>query len=272
MIKQPKITPPIKYPGGKRFLVDNIRILWELSKSTRLVEPFCGGMAISLGIAPKKALVNDINPHVVNFYHSIQQGLKIDIKMLNDKDFYYQKREEFNQLIRQNEHLSPLAASLFYYLNRTGFNGLVRFNKSGLLNVPFGRYKKINYQTEFLSVAKTVKKWTLSCGDYSLLKIRKTDFLYVDPPYDVEFRNYSGNNFEWQEQERLIKHLSRYQCPIVLSNQATDRIIELYEANGYKIFLIDAPRRISCNGDRKPAQEVLALKNMVIESHQSPFG
>ena len=87
----------------------------------------------------------------------------------------------------------------------------------------------------------------------------------------MEFRNYSGNNFEWQEQERLIKHLSRYQCPIVLSNQATDRIIELYEANGYKIFLIDAPRRISCNGDRKPAQEVLALKNMVIESHQSPF-
>jgi len=271
MIKQKKITPPIKYPGGKRFLVDNIRILWELSKAKRLVEPFCGGMAISLGIAPKKALVNDINPHVVNYYRCIKDGFKIDIEMQNDKDFYYQKREEFNQLILNHEHFSPLSASLFYYLNRTGFNGLVRFNKSGLFNVPFGRYKKINYQTEFLDIAKTLKNWTLSCGDFSQLKIRKTDFLYVDPPYDVEFRNYSGNNFEWQEQQRLVKHLSQYSCPIVLSNQATDRIVELYEANDYKIFLIDAPRRISCNGDRKPAQEVLALKNMVIESHQTPF-
>ncbi len=271
MIKQDKITPPIKYPGGKRFLVDTIRILWELSKSKRLVEPFCGGMAISLGIAPKKAYVNDINPHVVNFYRSIQQGLKIDMPMENDKAFYYQKREEFNQLIRQKEHLTPLSASLFYYLNRTGFNGLVRFNKSGLFNVPFGRYKKINYQTEFLPIAKTIKHWSIHCGDFSQLRIRKTDFLYVDPPYDVEFRNYSGNNFEWQEQERLVKHLSKYSCPIVISNQATDRIIELYEANGYKIFLIDAPRRISCNGDRKPAQEVLALRNMTIESKNSPF-
>lgn len=271
MIIGKKTNPPIKYPGGKRFLVDHIKILWELSESRRLVEPFSGGMAISLGIAPEKALVNDINPHVINFYKSIQQGLKIDIEMKNDEGFYYQMREKFNALIRDNKHNTPLSASLFYYLNRTGFNGLVRFNKSGFYNVPFGRYKKINYLREFPEVEKRIKKWKLVCGDFSKIRVNKTDFLYVDPPYDVEFRNYSGNDFHWEEQERLVKHLSKYECPVVISNQATDRIVDLYEKYDYKVFLIDAPRMISCNGDRTRAQEVLATRNMSIEAINKHF-
>ncbi len=271
MLTNKKTNPPIKYPGGKRFLVDQIKVLWELSKSRRLVEPFSGGMAISLGIAPKKALVNDINPHVINFYKSVQIGFTINIDMENDEEFYYEMREKFNELIRNNKHESKLSASIFYYLNRTCFNGLVRFNKSGFFNVPFGRYKKINYIREFPEVAKIIQNWKLVCGDFSKLRINKTDFLYVDPPYDVEFKNYSGQDFQWEEQERLVKHLSKYECHIVISNQATDRVVDLYEKNGYKILLIDAPRMISCNGDRTRAQEVLALRNIIINPKTAPF-
>ena len=82
-------TPPIKYPGGKRFLVARIKILWANSQSKRLVEPFSGGMAISLGIAPKKARINDLNPHVINFYQQIQNGFEIDALMRNNEKFYY---------------------------------------------------------------------------------------------------------------------------------------------------------------------------------------
>ncbi|NVJ67103.1 MAG: Dam family site-specific DNA-(adenine-N6)-methyltransferase [Gammaproteobacteria bacterium] len=271
MINIKKVTPPIKYPGGKRFLVDHIQIIWGLAKCRRLVEPFSGGMAISLGIAPKNALLNDINPHIINFYESIRDGLKIELDMVNEEAFYYDMREKFNNLIKEGKHLTHESASIFYYLNRTGFNGLVRFNKSGLYNVPFGRYKKINYHREFPEVEKTIKKWKFACGDFSKLRINQTDFLYVDPPYDVEFRSYAGNNFQWEEQERLIKHLSKYSCPIVISNQATDRIVELYSDYGYKINLIDAPRMISCDGNRARAQEVLAIKNMTIKPNKSPF-
>lgn len=263
MLNQKKTSPPIKYPGGKRFLVDHVKLLWEHSKCRRLVEPFSGGMAISLGIAPKRALVNDINPHVINFYRAVQSGFRINIEMENDERFYYEMRSRFNDLIFANQHETNLAASIFYYLNRTCFNGLIRFNKSGLFNVPFGRYKKINYVRAFPDVEKTIKNWKLVCGDFSKIRINKTDFLYVDPPYDVEFRNYSGNDFQWEEQERLVKHLSKYDCPIIISNQATDRVVNLYENSGYKVFFIDAPRMISCNGDRTRAQEVLATRNYI---------
>jgi DNA adenine methylase len=45
-----------------------------------------------------------------------------------------------------------------------------------------------------------------------------------------------------------------------LSNQATDRVVNLYQDSGFTIDIVDAPRRISCNGDRRPAKEVIACK------------
>lgn len=48
---------------------------------------------------------------------------------------------------------------------------------------------------------------------------------------------------------------------MLISNQATPRIIELYCAYGYDLEFITAPRRIASSGDRTPAQEVLARRN-----------
>ncbi len=46
----------------------------------------------------------------------------------------------------------------------------------------------------------------------------------------------------------------------MISNQATPRIIELYESLGFELTYLDGPRRISCTGDRTAAREVLAIK------------
>ena len=61
---------------------------------------------------------------------------------------------------------------------------------------------------------------------------------------------------------RAAEWLARHPGPVILSNQATDRIVSLYEQLGYKLQFLDAPRRISCTGDRTLAQEVLAIRNL----------
>jgi DNA adenine methylase len=48
----------------------------------------------------------------------------------------------------------------------------------------------------------------------------------------------------------------------MLSNQATARIVELYSSLGFTLRFLDAPRMISCTGDRTPAREVLAVRNL----------
>jgi DNA adenine methylase len=182
--------------------------------------------------------------------------------MQNDKTYFYARRVRFNQIIREGNPDSKEAASLFYYLNRTCYNGLCRFNSSGEFNVPFGRYKKIIYKTDFGEYVPAFAQWEFTCADFEKLPLEASDFIYADPPYDVEFTHYSKEDFGWNEQVKLAERLARHRGPVVLSNQATDRIRELYRRLGYRISILKAPRLINCTGDRTPAQEVLATRNL----------
>jgi DNA adenine methylase len=151
---------------------------------------------------------------------------------------------------------------LFYYLNRTGFNGLCRFNRSGEFNVPFGRYARIGYTRDFSAYRKVFAGWTFTSMDVELVPLEPGDFVYADPPYDVEFTQYAKDGFTWGDQERTAEWLAKHRGPVVLVNQATPRIEELYRQLGYRVRFLDAPRRISCTGDRTPAREIMGTRNL----------
>jgi DNA adenine methylase len=254
--------PPLKWAGGKRWLLPHLTGLWQPHCNSRYVEPFCGGLAVPLGLRPKRALLNDINPHLINFYTHLQRGLALTIEMKNEEQCFYRQRTRFNELVNSGKEKSAEAAQLFYYLNRTCFNGLCRFNQSGEFNVPFGRHTSITYATKFSGLRQVLKNWIFTSNDIESLPLGPDDFIYADPPYDVEFTTYSAGGFGWEDQVRTAKWLAVHPGPVVLSNQATPRIVELYEKLGFEISYLDGPRRISCTGDRTAVREVLALKNL----------
>jgi len=259
---QEAVRPPLKWAGGKRWLVPYLHPLWQSYRHRRLVEPLCGGLAVSLGLMPERVLVNDLNPHVINFYRWLKQGLEVSLEMRNDRALYDSHRARFNQLARDGKATTKEAAELFYYLNRTGFNGLCRFNRRGEFNVPFGRYDRINYVTDFSMYRSVLAQWDLASQDFEHLSTMPGDFIYADPPYDVEFTQYSKEGFDWDDQIRLAEWLAQHRGPVVLSNQATRRIVRLYTRLGFKLFFLQAPRRISCDGDRARAREVLAVRGI----------
>jgi DNA adenine methylase len=257
-----QLTPPLKWAGGKRWQLPHLEPLWTKENHRRLVEPFCGGLAVPLGLMPTRALLNDVNPHLINFYRWLKQGLTITFEMVNDEKKYYQARTRFNDLLQLRGGKSVEAAGLFYYLNRTGYNGLCRFNSKGGFNVPFGTYKTINYKTDFSDYVPLLRNWAFTNTDFEDMPIEDDDFIYADPPYDVQFTTYSAGGFGWEEQERAAQWLSKHKGPVILSNQATPRIVKLYRSLKFTVKFLDAPRRISCTGDRTPAQEVLAIRNL----------
>lgn len=255
-------VPPLKWAGGKRWLVPHLSTLYEAHRHRRLVEPFAGGLAITLALQPKQALLNDINGHLINFYLWLKRGLVTPVLFRNQAESYYHYRERFNELIETGYADTDEAASLFYYLNRTGYNGLCRFNRQGFFNVPFGRHRTINYIQDFTPYSAALRGWTFENCGFENLKAEPTDFIYADPPYDVEFTQYAPDGFTWADQVRLANWLAKHEGPVVLSNQATPRIVRLYRKLGFRLRFLDAPRMINCTGDRTPAQEVLALKNI----------
>jgi DNA adenine methylase len=256
------VKPALKWAGGKRWLVPTLLEIWKSHSQRRLAEPFVGSMSVVLGLQPQKAILNDRNIHLINFCIWLQKGLQIELPMQNEQETYYEFRKRFNELALGGQAYTLEAAQLFYYLNRTGYNGLCRFNNKGEFNVPFGRYKVINYVKDFSAYVPVLSNWQFISGDFYEMPIEPDDFIYADPPYDVEFTKYGKDDFTWRDQERLGEWLAKHSGPVVLSNQATERILNLYESLGLSIKILDAPRRISCTGDRKSAKEVLAYKNI----------
>lgn len=257
------VRPPLKWAGGKRWQVPLLRPFWEAAGERRLVEPFAGGLAVTLGLMPQRALLNDVNPHLINFYRWLKKGLVITDRFENAEKAYYRSRKRFNELLETGRSDTAETAGLFYYLNRTGYNGLCRFNQSGGFNVPFGRYSQtLHYRYDFTAYKSVFKHWEFTNLNFVDMKLKDDDFVYADPPYDVPFTTYSKGGFDWADQQATAAWLADHPGPVILSNQATDRIMELYRQFKFKTTKCNAPRRISCTGDRSPALEVLATRNL----------
>ncbi len=277
------ITQPfLKWVGGKRQLIPLIKNYLPKTFNT-YYEPFVGAGALLFELKPQKAIINDVNPELINCYEVIRD-LSIDLiqdlkKHKNTAGYFY----EIRALDRTKEikKLSAVErASRIIYLNKTCFNGLFRVNSHGQFNAPFGRYKNpaIINSDVIRAVSHYLKnnKIKILNTDFSNVveNAKRGDFIYFDPPYDplsetASFTGYSLNPFGKNEQERLrnvFDALTAKGCKVMLSNSSTEFIAGLY--SDYTIITLQANRNINSVGsDRKKISEFLIL-NYVPEKHR----
>lgn len=271
-----RIYPPLKWVGGKTQLRDEI--VTKLPKSfNTYFEPFFGGGAILFEVQPIKAVINDLNSELINYYKVIKDNseeLIIDLrKHKNEHEYYYNIRN----MDRGKEYLDLSEverASRLHYLNKTSYSGLYRVNKKGEFNTPFGKYKNPNIVNE--EKVRIVSKYfndnsiKILNEDFetAVSSARKGDFIYFDPPYDVEenistFTGYTNSGFNKASQIKLkdlCDRLTKKNIKFVLSNSNTAFINELY--SDYSIEIIQVNRRINSKPTKrsKSAEEVL-IKN-----------
>lgn len=273
MNTQKPLQPFLKWAGSKRELAPKLVEMYAPFRSTHTwVEPFCGALGATLGVMPKYALLNDVNPHLINLYQQVKEGFNgfgvdTNLQYATSESSYYRLRDRFNTLRSMPPfgEIQAEQAELFYYLNRVGYRGLCRTNSSGGFNVPYGHYKKPKLGHDFSLYQEAFKNWDFFNFNYLTILEKELifddHFVYADPPYDDGFTSYSGS-FTWDDQVNLATTLAALNCPIVASNKATDRIIDLYQGLGFNVQFIDMRRRISCDGNRDNVREILATKNL----------
>lgn len=223
-------VPPIKSQGIKTKLVPWIRNIVPRDFEGTWIEPFMGTGVVAFNMAPRKAILCDTNPHLVNFYSGIASG-QITAKLTKEyliregslllskgADHYYFVRERFN-----SEH-SPLD---FLFLNRAGFNGMIRFNKKGGFNIPFCRkperfaqayVTKITNQIAWVIDLMKGKDFTFKCQDFNktIGEASPSDIIYCDPPYIGRHVDYFNGWDDVRERE-LCDILSRFSGKFILS-------------------------------------------------------
>ncbi|MBC7406285.1 MAG: DNA adenine methylase [Candidatus Parcubacteria bacterium] len=277
--KNPLLQPFLKWVGGKRQLLPEIRKLVP-KKYNSYYEPFLGAGAVLFDLKPKKAVVNDLNEELINCYKAIKEELLDLIKDLknhkNTSEYFYELRQK-DRTAEYGQLTSYQKASRIIYLNKTCFNGLFRVNSQGQFNAPFGRYANPSYLNEPVLTAVrnylTENDITITNSDFteSLQTAKKGDFVYIDPPYDpisdtASFTGYNLNQFYQNDQRRLktlVDELNNKGCHILLSNSSTDFIRDLYK--DYNIRTIKANRNINSNAEKRGKVDELLIYNYDLE-------
>ena len=245
------MQPIIKWAGGKRKFAPQIAGFLGNVTGT-YYEPFLGGGAMLLHIAPAHAVCSDINPELINFYEVIKDDVDAIVELLKTefvpnhcKDFYYDVRG-WDRNAFEYSHIDKVRrAARFLYLNKTCYNGLWRVNRDGMNNVPFGRYKKptILLEEDLRQAADYFRTNEVSffrCDYKDLVgKAKKGDTVYFDPPYDVEagqseFVSYTASGFNRKDQadlKTLCDRLIDRGVKVGVSNSNTQYIKNLYTSD-----------------------------------------
>ena len=273
---QQRLKPVVKWVGGKRQLLPVLNE--RLPKEYGLYcEPFIGGGALLFDIQPQEAVINDLNPELINLYQVIKNEVESLIedlqKHINTSEYFYNIRA-LDRDAEAWQKLTPVErASRFIYLNKTCYNGLYRVNSQGQLNTPFGNYKNPSIcDTEnLLAISNYFNKAsiTMLCGDYknAVKQLETNDFVYFDSPYHpvsstASYTGYTASGFSEQNQIELYetcKELDSKGVMFMLSNSGTPFIKELYK--DFEVEIVKAKRAINCKGDKRAAVEEVLVRN-----------
>ncbi len=275
------VKPLLKWAGGKRQIAGELfdRFPSNWNQGT-YIEPFIGGGAVFLHVAPSRAVIADLNSRLYGFYIQVKTNpnqlysgianLADDFNALEEldkKDFYLSLRSRYNQSVED----SLESAVLLYVLNKLCFNGLYRENSKGGFNVPFGQKKQLPYldEVELRSVSKVLAETTILNADFeaTIEKAEHGDFVYLDPPYipidaTSSFTSYHSNGFGIAEQERLASAMLRLKSEGVnamCSNSDTPLTHEIYK--GLNISAIQAPRMVSAKASGRGSVSELVITN-----------
>lgn len=303
-----KVKPFIKWVGGKSQLIEQLEAQlpadfdnWE---NVTYIEPFVGGGAMLFYMLQRypnitRAIINDINTDLIICYRTVRDNPEQLIESLSDienayyalqteearKEFFMAKRDRYNE-----KNLGEIEnTTLFFFLNRTCFNGLYRVNKSGLFNVPFGKYTKpqICDAETIRKDSELLRRVELLNGDFeeTFEYAQGNTLFYFDPPYrplsdTSSFNDYTKESFNDESQIRLKEfcdHINEAGFMFMLSNSdckgcnEEDNFFDaLYRA--YEIERVWASRSINANPSKRgKLTEILVHNYKETKSNRGDF-
>lgn len=256
----------LRWAGSKRQILPLIEDHFTRGSFDRYIEPFAGSACLFFSLAPKKAILGDINAELMLTYRTIKKSPTEVLTQLKGR-----RRSKAAFLRMRSTDPRSLAASSraarFIYLNRFCFNGLYRTNQRGQFNVPFGASNTgaLPKRAPLLACSAALRKVRLITGDFEkvLSHAKRGDFVYMDPPYAVDtrrvFNEYDSKNFSSKDVKRVrrgMERLDRKGVKFVVS-YADSPEAELLR-KGFNSTIVSVRRNIAgFTSKRKNAAEIL---------------
>jgi len=245
----PTPLSPLRYPGGKtRFVPHFVKWLGD-ARFPRVVEPFCGGASVSLGLLQHgivdTAIISDADPLIAAFWMTVTEHAEEFIEAMHAEPVTVARWTYWKN--KHEQGLSPMGRAMkTLYLNRTSFSGLIRHGsvlggvnqdqvlaEGGTVSYPIGcRFNKDAIASSISRIGQWHREGRLIAKrrDYtSALKVvSPDDLVYLDPPYVEKADQLYGLSFGETEHRDLAAWLYDHQPPTVISYDDLPLIRELY--------------------------------------------
>jgi len=212
-IRLTQLTTFLRYPGSKRrmltFLADHLPSAKAIAG--RFIEPFVGGGAIYFHLRPKRAILADINPELIELYRGISANPDRVWRIYRS----YPRGKAAYKRVRavSVDRLSlPQRAARSLYLNRTCFKGMWRHNLAGRFNVGYGgeSRRRALTRTSLFAISDLLASARFRCCDFepTVELAGSSDYLFLDPPYrpgakEQTTEHYAGRQFTFKDHVRL---------------------------------------------------------------------
>ncbi len=249
LVEQPKtqarpdegiVEPFLRWAGGKRWLAHALAPVLKKRLSGRYFEPFLGAGAMFFAVAPKRAVLSDLNADLIGAFRVVAEHPSELLEAVRalpvDESTYYKTRED--------EPEDPFLRALrFVYLNRTCYGGIYRENKRGKFNTPYGggsRTPTPLWENRLIERAERMlakEDVVLEVCDFEhvLDTAGSGDVVYCDPAYRAatraQFDRYGAVVFGWNDQERLaaaVRRAAERGALVVVSNTRCPEVKSLY--------------------------------------------
>lgn len=163
--------------------------------------------------------------------------------------FYMSVRARYNRA-RLSETWNEIRLVDFLFLREFAYAAMFRFNSRGGFNVPYGgvtyNRKSLADKLDILFSAGMLgrlQNTTWRCADFEIFLREaapvRSDFVFIDPPYDSDFSDYDNMPFGSRDQERLQQTLEALSANVMVVIKDTPMIRRLYRSDRWRIVSAD---------------------------------
>ncbi|NQZ29405.1 MAG: Dam family site-specific DNA-(adenine-N6)-methyltransferase [Mycoplasmatales bacterium] len=241
------LKSPLNYVGGKYSLISKIKDKLPENINT-FYDIFAGALNVGVNSGSNKVVANEMQNELVEILNFIKETPTA--LLINNIEKYIKKYNlshtakysyvhyhtnssdglaKFNKtsfLRLRDDYNKTKKVELLLMLVIYGFNNMIRFNKSGEFNTPVGKRDfNNNIRANMISFSERLKDIVINIkqGTYLSInpnKLKRNDFVFMDPPYWITKAVYNNSWFEKDEIKlcNYIRHLDDLGIKFMLTN------------------------------------------------------
>lgn len=237
---------PLRYPGGKACIFNFMTKLLEENDlvGTDYAEPYAGGAGLALKLMMKEYVgdiyINDLDPSIYAFWNAILTRPDDFCKWVEKVPVTVMQWIHYKQIQSNYKTVDSfeLAKSTFF-LNRTNVSGVITGGIIGGLkqegkykiDVRFNKKDLINRIKDISKFSNRIHLYNIDGLDFvkELERMRKSIFIYLDPPYYKKGSELYMNAFRDSDHQLLASKVKKLKKKWIISYDNQDFIVQLYK-------------------------------------------